>query len=145
MKKILLFKHLIFLYFFLNAAAHAETKLICNTETHVKHYEFISEQAKEMFKDTIYNQWMDLTPRVREITIKKNSIITHDDSSKKLGIGPTNYKIITNDLRYLVGQNFERAEDGITVQNLIYDKMFKFISITYYSDYGVSVYDGYCN
>ena len=66
MKKILLFKHLIFLYFFLNAAAHAETKLICNTETHVKNYEFRPNKAKEEFKDIIYNQWLDLDSYVRE-------------------------------------------------------------------------------
>ena len=47
--------------------------------------------------------------------------------------------------RYLVGKKILRDSEGIIVEHLVYDKKSKFLTILYYSDYGVKISEGYCS
>ena len=138
MKKLSLYIFLVLM--FCNVGV-AEIVLKCDVEVHVKNYEFRPEENENI----AYNKWLDLDPYSQQLTIKKNKIISITNAFIELGLPGNTYKIIRNDQRYLVGEIIERDPEGITVDHLIYDKKFNFLSQLYYSDYGVAIYEGFCN
>ena len=119
----------------------AEIELKCDIKVHVKNYEFRPEKTEGV----VFNRWLDLDSYSQKLTIKKNKIIAVDSADEELGLTGNTYKIIKNDQRYLVGEIIQRDAVGITVDHLIYDKDFKFTSQLYYSDYGIAIYEGFCN
>ena len=135
----------LYLYIFLGLiwcnSGIAEIELKCDIKVHVKNYEFRPEKTE----DVDYNRWLDLDSYSQQLKIKKNKIISFTNADEELGLPGNTYKIIKNDQRYLVGEFIQRDAEGITVDHLIYDKKFKFTSQLYYSDYGIAIYEGFCN
>ena len=121
----------------------AEIVLKCDIKVHVKNYKFRPQENENVD----YNKWLDLDSDSQQLTIKtgQNKIISLKSFYIELGLPGVTYKIIKNDERYLVGENIKRDPEGITVDHLIYDKKFKFTSQLYYSDYGIAIYEGFCN
>ena len=119
----------------------AEIVLKCDIKVHVKNYEFRPEKTEVVD----YNRWLDLDNIDQKLKIMKDKIIIITNVDEELGLPGNTYKIIKNDQRYLVGEFIQRDAEGITVDHLIYDKKFKFTSQLYYSDYGIAIYEGFCN
>jgi len=120
----------------------AEIELNCNMDSHVKNY---SELVPEKNEDVTYDKWLDLDPFKLSLKIKKDEIFAHKDYEIEMNWPGITFNITNNDRRYIVGKIIVRDSVGIIVNHLVYDKKFKFLSILYYSDYGIAIYDGYCN
>ena len=120
----------------------AEIEFNCNIDVHAKSYSQLGATKSE---DVLYDKWKDLDPYKIKLKITKDKVFTKTDAQTEIGLEGNIYEIITNDRRYIVGKIIERDSEGIIVDHLIYDKKYKFLSMLYYSEYGISIYDGYCN
>ena len=138
MKKLSLYIFLLLMFYNVGIA---EIVLKCDVKVHVKNYEFRPEKTE----DVDYNRWLDLDNMDQKLKIMKDKIIIITNVDEELGLPGKTYKIIKNDQRYLVGEIIERDHEGIIIDHLIYDKKFKFTSQLYYSDYGIAIYEGFCN
>ena len=120
----------------------AEIELNCKIDVHVKSYSQLGATKNET---TIYDKWGDLDPYKIKQKIRDDKVFTKTDAQAKVGLEGNIYETIINDRRYIVGKIIKRDSDGIVVDHLIYDKKYKFLSMLYYSEYGITIYDGYCN
>ena len=124
----------------------AEIEFNCNLDVHVKNYSH-SDPSKEenRLEEDEYDKWLDLHPYKMKVKITEDKVFTKTDAETESGLEGNNYEIIKNDRRYVVGKIIERDPEGIIVDHLIYDKKYEFLSMLYYSDFGVAIYEGYCN
>ena len=121
----------------------AEIKINCTTEPHAKNY---SHNFSTKSEGVTYDEWLDLGIYKYEVKIlKNNKIYIISDVFIESGLGGTFFDIVENDQRYLVGKKIVRDREGITVEHLVYDKKSKFLTILYYSNYGVKISEGFCN
>ena len=140
MKKLSLY---VFLGFLWCNVGFAEIKINCTTEAHAKNYSHNFSTKRE---GVTYDEWLDLGKYKYEVkTLKKNKIYMISDVFIEVGLDGTTFDIVENDQRYLVGKKILRDSEGIIVEHLVYDKKSKFLTILYYSDYGVKISEGYCS
>ena len=124
-------------------AGSAEIKINCTTEAHAKNYSHNFSTKRE---GVTYDEWLDLGKYKYDVkTLKRNKIYIISDVFIEAGLEGTTFDTVENDERYLVGKNIVRDIQGITVEHLVYDKKSKFLTILYYSDFGVKITEGYCN
>ena len=140
MKKLSLY---VFLGFLWCNVGFAEIKINCTTEAHAKNYSHNFSTKRE---GVTFDEWLDLGIYKYEVkTLKKNKIYMISDVFIEAGLDGTFFDIVENDQRYLVGKKIVRDREGITVEHLVYDKKSKFLTILYYSNYGVKISEGFCN
>ena len=114
----------------------------CNLKTHVKNN---SVTDPNVIDGIPYDEWIDL-----EITMhfldegNKLSIIILEEEFIENDYPPIEFYEVKETNRYIfANENLQFNNNDF--HSIIFDQKFKMLTYMYYSEYGMSIYEGFCN
>ena len=115
----------------------------CNLKVHVKNN---SVTDPDVIDGILYDEWIDLENYdvLFEDQGNKLSMIVLEEKFIENNVPPIEFYEVRETNRYVFAN--ENLQFNLNdFHTIIFDQKFKLLTYIYYSDYGISIYEGFCN
>ena len=115
----------------------------CNLKVHVKNN---SVTDPDVIDGILYDEWIDLENYdvLFEDQGNKLSMIVLEEKFIENNVPPIEFYEVKETNRYIfANENLQFNNNDF--HSIIYDQKFKMLTYMYYSEYGISIYEGFCN